>query len=54
MKRINVKARVLYIPKATLVFTRFGECARVTNALIADELEPSNFACGTKKSTPFQ
>jgi len=37
MKRINVKARVLDIPKATLVFTRFGEYARVSNALIADE-----------------
>jgi len=37
MKRINVKARVLDVPKSTLVFTRFGEYARVTNALIADE-----------------
>jgi len=37
MKRINLKARVLEVPKATLVFTRFGEYARVANALIADE-----------------
>jgi len=37
MKRINIKARVVNIPKATLVFTRFGEYARVSNALIADE-----------------
>jgi len=37
MKRINVEARVIDVPKATLVFTRFGEYARVTNALIADE-----------------
>ncbi len=37
MKRINIKARVLDVPKATLVYTRFGEYARVTNALIADE-----------------
>lgn len=37
MKRISLKARVLDVPKATLVFTRFGEYARVTNALIADE-----------------
>jgi len=37
MKRINLKARVLNVPKATLVFTRFGEYARVANALIADE-----------------
>ena len=37
MKRINLKARVLDVPKAVLVFTRFGEYARDTNALIADE-----------------
>ncbi len=37
MKRVNLRARVLTVPKATLVFTRFGEYARVTNALIADE-----------------
>lgn len=37
MKRINLKARVLDVPKPTLVFTRFGEYAHVSNALIADE-----------------
>lgn len=37
MKRISIKARVLNVPKATVVFTRYGEHARVTNALIADE-----------------
>jgi len=37
MKRINLRARVLDVPKAVLVFTRFGEYARVSNALIADE-----------------
>jgi hypothetical protein len=37
MKRINLKARVLDVPKAALVFTRFGEYARVSNAVIADE-----------------
>jgi len=37
MKRINIRARVLDVPKAVLVFTRFGEYARVSNALIADE-----------------
>jgi len=37
MKRINLKARVLDVPKAVSVFTRFGEYARVSNALIADE-----------------
>jgi hypothetical protein len=37
MKRINIKARVLNIPEAKTVPTRYGEYARVTNALIADE-----------------
>jgi replication factor A1 len=37
MKRISLKARVLNVPKATVVLTRYGERARVTNALIADE-----------------
>jgi len=37
MKRVNLKARVLDVPKAVLVFTRYGEYARVSNALIADE-----------------
>ena len=37
MKRINLKAKVLKIPKPTFVFTRFGNYAMVANALIADE-----------------
>jgi len=37
MKRINLRARVVDVPKAALVFTRYGEYARVSNALIADE-----------------
>jgi len=37
MKRINIRARVLDVPKAVIVFTRFGEYAQVSNALIADE-----------------
>jgi replication factor A1 len=37
MKRVGLRARVLNVPKAVLVFTRFGEYARVSNALIADE-----------------
>jgi hypothetical protein len=37
MKRINLKARVLDVPKAVPVFTRYGGYARVSNALIADE-----------------
>jgi replication factor A1 len=37
MKQINLKAKVLEIPKPKCVFTRFGNYAAVTNALIADE-----------------
>jgi hypothetical protein len=37
MKRIKVTARVISVPKATLVFTRYGDYARVTNALVGDE-----------------
>jgi replication factor A1 len=37
MKRINVKARVLEIPKSKIVYTRFGTMAYVSNALVADE-----------------
>ena len=37
MKQINLRAKVLEIPKPKCVFTRFGNYAAVTNALIADE-----------------
>ena len=37
MSQINLKAKVLEIPAAKLVFTRFGNYASVANALIADE-----------------
>jgi len=37
MTHVNVKAKVLQIPKPKLVVTRYGNCASVTNALIADE-----------------
>ena len=37
MKRITVTAKVLSVPKATMVFTRYGDYARVTNALVGDE-----------------
>jgi len=37
MKKINLKAKVLEIARPTLVFTRFGNYASVTNALIADK-----------------
>jgi len=37
MKRVNLKARVLEIAKPTLVFTKYGNAAKVTNALVADE-----------------
>ncbi len=37
MKCIKLRARVLDVPTPTAVFTRFGEYAYVSNALIADE-----------------
>ena len=37
MNRINLKARVLEIPKPRSVFTRFGNFATVTNAKVTDE-----------------
>ena len=37
MNRINLKARVIEIPKPRSVITRFGGFATVTNASIADE-----------------
>jgi replication factor A1 len=37
MSHINLKAKVLEIPRPKLVFTRFGNYASVANALIADE-----------------
>ena len=36
MKRINLTAKVLEIPKPTFVFTRFGNYASVANASVAD------------------
>ena len=37
MSQVNLKAKVLEIPIAKQVFTRFGNYANVSNALIADE-----------------
>jgi len=37
MNRINLKARVIEIPKPVSVFTRFGNFATVTNAKVKDE-----------------
>ena len=37
MNRINLKARVIEIPKPKSVFTRFGNFATVTNAKVTDE-----------------
>jgi hypothetical protein len=37
MKRINVKAKVLEIPKPAQVHTQFGNTVRVVNALVGDE-----------------
>ena len=37
MKRISLKAKVLEIAKPTLVFTKYGNYAKVANALVSDE-----------------
>jgi replication factor A1 len=37
MANVNLKAKVLEIPKPSLVYTRYGNYASVTNALIGDE-----------------
>jgi hypothetical protein len=37
MKRINLKARVIEIPKPKSVFTRFGNFVKVANAKVTDE-----------------
>jgi len=37
MRQVSLKAKVLEIPKPSLVYTRYGDCVSVANALIADE-----------------
>jgi hypothetical protein len=37
MRHVKLKAKILEIPRPRLVVTRFGNCASVVNALIADE-----------------
>ena len=37
MKRINLKAKVLEIPKSKMIYTRYGTTASVSNVLITDE-----------------
>jgi hypothetical protein len=37
MKRVDLKARIIEIPKPKSVFTRFGNFATVTNAKVTDE-----------------
>jgi replication factor A1 len=37
MSHVNLKAKVMEIPRSKLVFTRFGNYVSVANALIADE-----------------
>lgn len=37
MRHVSLRAKVLEIPNPRLVVTRFGNCARVAHALIADE-----------------
>jgi replication factor A1 len=37
MKKVNLKAEVLEIPKSKIVYTRYGTTACISNALIRDE-----------------
>jgi replication factor A1 len=37
MSHVNLRAKILEIPRPKLVITRFGNCASVAHALIADE-----------------
>ena len=37
MKRINLKAKVLEVPKSKMIYTRYGTTASVSNVLITDE-----------------
>jgi replication factor A1 len=37
MKKVNLKAEVLEIPKSKVIYTRFGTTASVSNTLIKDE-----------------
>jgi len=37
MKKVNLKAKILEVSKATVVVTRFGNCASVANAMVSDE-----------------
>ena len=37
MKKVNLKARVLEIPRPKMVYTRFGTGVHISNALIADQ-----------------
>ena len=53
MKQIDLKARVVKIPKSTLVFTRFGNYATVTNILIADETGVVKLCLWNEQITPI-
>jgi replication factor A1 len=44
MKRVDLKARILEIPKPKFVFTRYGNSALVTNAKITDETGTINLS----------
>lgn len=37
MKHVNIKARVLEVPKSRMVITKFGTCVMVANTIIADK-----------------
>ncbi len=53
MKKVNVQAEVLEVPKPSLVFTRFGNSAMVTNAWIADETGKVKLCLWNEQATSF-
>jgi hypothetical protein len=53
MKRVTVEAEVLEAPKPSLVYTRFGNSAMVTNAWIADETGKVKFCLWNEQANFF-
>ena len=53
MKKVNVEAEVLENPKPSLVYTRYGNTATVTNAWIADETGKVKLCLWNEKANSF-
>ena len=53
MKKVNVEAEVLETPKPSLVYTRYGNTATVTNAWIADETGKVKLCLWNEKANSF-